>query len=390
MVSPPSFIFPPTFPRRHRTVWTYKSHRSCGLPFNTYEERGAIFLKSYIQCLKWTRKYHPASPSFLQSRARCFPPPGMLSPTATPAPTGMTPTPASSTVSQQFPCNFQSMGPGDGAEEQGVGQRGCGHRSASPCPDPSAPLSLRAALGCHIPSAMHGENPTQRCQETRSKPTNEAFYTIFKQGAPHKGETERTAVGLETLEGNMKGQRPSPTSPQCQRSRRHLHDKEKPVSIWAGPKGGLPTAFEVGSGASTGGGLQGTDTSTHPPRRGQEFSRDKTPGSGTGYRDKGRGIRQRNRGWDMGTGDRAREQYGCPVPDTGAVHTLCAVQHPEHPHTHCMWHRPQHTAPCMHSEHSVLPVCARRFCAVSAVHMHCLQHPAHTAQHCANRSTPPP
>lgn len=122
MVSPPSFIFPPTFPRRHRTVWTYKSHRSCGLPFNTYEERGAIFLKSYIQCLKWTRKYHPASPSFLQSRARCFPPPGMLSPTATPAPTGMTPTPASSTVSQQFPCNFQSMGPGDGAEEQGVGQ----------------------------------------------------------------------------------------------------------------------------------------------------------------------------------------------------------------------------------------------------------------------------
>ena len=175
--------------------------------------------------------------------------------------------------------------------------------------------------------------------------------------APHKGETERTAVGLETLEGNMKGQRPSPTSPQCQRSRRHLHDKAKPVSIWAGPKGGLPTAFEVGSGASTGGGLRGTDTSTHPPRRGQEFSRDKTPGSGTGYRDRGRGIRQRNRGWDMGTGDRAREQYGCPVPDTGAVHTLCAMQHPEHPNTPCMWHRPRHTAPCMHPEHAVLPVC---------------------------------
>lgn len=51
-------------------------------------------------------------------------------------------------------------------------------------------------------------------------------------------EDERVRVGQD------KGPAPHLAA---RRAGHHLHDKEKPLSIWAGPKGDLPTAFEVGS-----------------------------------------------------------------------------------------------------------------------------------------------
>lgn len=56
-------------------------------------------------------------------------------------------------------------------------------------------------------------------------------------------EDERVRVGQD------KGPAPHLTA---KGAGHHLHDKEKSLSIWAGPKGDLPTAFEVGSRAGRG------------------------------------------------------------------------------------------------------------------------------------------
>lgn len=72
-----------------------------------------------------------------------------------------------------------------------------------------------------------------------------------------------------SLEGEMKGHgqgRTKGPAPHlaAKGAGHHLHDKGKPLSIWAVPKGDLPSAFEVGSRAPRAGGWGHPDASPWP------------------------------------------------------------------------------------------------------------------------------
>lgn len=150
-------------------------------------------------------------------------------------------------------------------------------------------------------------------------------------------EDERVRVGQD------KGPAPHLTA---KGAGHHLHDKEKSLSIWAGPKGDLPTAFEVGSRAGRGLGS---------PRRFPQVR----SSAGTGPWGQHDHSVPRARGNHRSQGPlscRAGHPLArAPAAATATLHAALSPEHTRCPsHTHTMHHSIL-TAPCTHTQSTLSP-----------------------------------
>lgn len=110
----------------------------------------------------------------------------------------------------------------------------------------------------------------------------------------------------------------------------HLHDKEKSLSIWAGPKGDLPTAFEVGSRAGRGLGS---------PRRFPQVR----SSAGTGPWGQPMTTRCPGQRQSQEPGHPFL-QHRAPAAATATLHVALSPRHTLCPsHTHHAAHRPHHS-----------------------------------------------
>lgn len=135
----------------------------------------------------------------------------------------------------------------------------------------------------------------------------------------------------------------------------HLHDKEKSLSIWAGPKGDLPTAFEVGSRAGRGLGS---------PRRFPQVR----SSAGTGPWGQPMTTRCPGQRQSQEPGHPFL-QHRAPAAATATLHVALSPRHTLCPsHTHHAAHRPHHSTPHTHTEHITSPDTAG---GTACTHTHC-------------------